>query len=41
METSGTMVFVEKGESKGIKAVEKLVAFAVHELNGRFRKNCQ
>lgn len=26
----GNMVFVEKGESRGIKAVEKLVAFAVH-----------
>jgi len=26
----GTMVFVEKGESRGIRATEKLVAFAVH-----------
>lgn len=26
----GNMVFVEKGESRGIRAVEKLVAFAVH-----------
>ena len=28
--TAGTMVLVEKGESRGIKATEKLVAFAVH-----------
>ena len=27
---AGKMVFVEKGESRGIRAVEKLVAFAVH-----------
>ncbi len=27
---SGTMVFVEKGESRGIRAIERLVAFAVH-----------
>jgi len=28
---AGTMIFVEKGESRGIRAVdEKLVAFAVH-----------
>lgn len=27
---AGTMIFVEKGESRGIKATEKLVAFAVH-----------
>jgi quercetin dioxygenase-like cupin family protein len=26
----GTMVFVEKGESRGIKATESLIAFAVH-----------
>ncbi len=26
----GTMVFAEKGESRGIRAVERLVAFAVH-----------
>ncbi len=27
---AGTMILVEKGESRGIKATEKLVAFAVH-----------
>ncbi|MBI5468725.1 MAG: cupin domain-containing protein [Deltaproteobacteria bacterium] len=26
----GNMVFVEKGESRGIKATERLTAFAVH-----------
>lgn len=26
----GTIVFVEKGESRGIKAAERLTAFAVH-----------
>ena len=28
--SAGDMIFIEKGESRGIKAVEKLVAFAVH-----------
>ncbi|MEE9613925.1 MAG: cupin domain-containing protein [Thermodesulfobacteriota bacterium] len=28
--TAGNMVFVEKGQTRGIKATEKLVAFAVH-----------
>ncbi len=27
---AGSMIFIEKGESRGIRAVEKLVAFAVH-----------
>ncbi len=27
---TGTMIFVEKGESRGIKATETLIAFAVH-----------
>ncbi|MBI5599386.1 MAG: cupin domain-containing protein [Deltaproteobacteria bacterium] len=27
---AGNMVFVEKGESRGIKATERLTAFAVH-----------
>ncbi len=27
---AGTMVFVEKGESRGIRATERLTAFAVH-----------
>ncbi len=27
---AGNMVFVDKGESRGIRATEKLVAFAVH-----------
>lgn len=27
---AGDMVFVEKGEERGIRAVEKLMAFAVH-----------
>ncbi len=27
---AGTMIFVEKGETRGIKATEKLMAFAVH-----------
>jgi mannose-6-phosphate isomerase-like protein (cupin superfamily) len=27
---SGDMIFVEKGESRGIRAVETLTAFAVH-----------
>lgn len=26
----GNMLFIEKGEARGIKAVERLVAFAVH-----------
>lgn len=26
----GTLIFIEKGESRGIRAVERLVAFAVH-----------
>ena len=26
----GEMIFVEDGESRGIKAIEALVAFAVH-----------
>ncbi len=28
--TAGDMLFVEKGETRGIRAVEKLLAFAVH-----------
>ena len=27
---AGDMIFIEKGETRGIKAVEKLTAFAVH-----------
>ncbi len=27
---AGTMIFVEEGESRGIKATEALIAFAVH-----------
>jgi mannose-6-phosphate isomerase-like protein (cupin superfamily) len=27
---AGTMVFVEKGQTRGIRATERLVAFAVH-----------
>jgi len=27
---AGDMLFIEKGESRGIRAVEKLLAFAVH-----------
>jgi quercetin dioxygenase-like cupin family protein len=27
---AGTMIFVEKGETRGIKATETLMAFAVH-----------
>jgi len=26
----GTMIIAEKGESRGIRAIEKLTAFAVH-----------
>lgn len=28
--SAGDMIFIDKGESRGIKAVEKMVAFAVH-----------
>lgn len=28
--TAGNMIFIEKGEERGIRALEKLVAFAVH-----------
>lgn len=28
--SAGDMIFIEKGENRGIKAVEKLTAFAVH-----------
>ena len=27
---AGTMIFVDEGESRGIKATEQLIAFAVH-----------
>jgi mannose-6-phosphate isomerase-like protein (cupin superfamily) len=27
---AGSMIFIEKGESRGIRATERLVAFAVH-----------
>ncbi len=30
---SGDMIFIEKGESRGIRAIETLMAFAVH-ING-------
>lgn len=28
--SAGNMIFIEKGETRGIRAVEKLMAFAVH-----------
>ncbi len=28
--SAGDMIFIEKGEARGIKAVEKLIAFAIH-----------